>query len=65
MAMRPSLTRILTRALAGTVIFAVIFGVYLSYSRTPELVRLLAVSSAFYLAVAVLLERFVWPRLRA
>lgn len=64
MAMRPSLIRILIRSVMTTVIFTVIFGVYLAYSRTPDLHRQLVVSAAFCLAVTVLLERFVWPRLR-
>ncbi|EDX79478.1 MAG: hypothetical protein B7Y85_08310 [Brevundimonas sp. 32-68-21] len=62
MAVKSPLAKILLRPLATSVLFAVLYGIYLTLSHQPQIPLTLFVVIGFYFAASLLLERFVFPR---
>ncbi|MBB3870590.1 hypothetical protein [Brevundimonas mediterranea] len=62
--MKSPLAKILIRTLVSSVLFGVLYGVYLTLSKAPDIPLTLFVVVSFYFAVTLLLERFVYPRFR-
>ena len=63
MALKSPIARILIRSLATTVLFVVLYGIYLTIGRQPDIPMTLAATGAFYFAASLVMERFVFPRL--
>jgi hypothetical protein len=63
MAVTSPLAKILLRPLATSVLFAVLYGIYLTLSKQPQIPLTLFVVIGFYFAASLLLERFVFPRI--
>jgi hypothetical protein len=63
MALKSPIAKILVRSLATTVVFVILYGIYLAIGRHPDIPMTLAATGAFYFAAALLMERFVFPRL--
>jgi len=63
--MTSPIAKILLRSLVATLIFVVLYGIYMAIGRQPGIPGTLAVIAAFSFAANLLVERFVRPRIGA